>query len=338
MCNHLKNRGVFLEIIKLKVAVFRSFFFIALLETKKNQKMKKTLLTVAVVLAAISADAQNLLSQNFDTFPGVAAPGTNAQWVQTNQSSPAGASTWAQGGGTAFTGAQAGAATSFTLCNFNSTTGAGIISNWLIAPVVDLQPGDVISFWTRQGGTVSQFPDRLEMRFATDWSDFSALPTGGSTGLGDFTNLAVSVNPDLTVTGYPLTWTNYTFTYPVDMPAGPVRIAFRYFVTDGGPSGNNSNIIGLDTFSIDRPLSTESFFASNYTVFPNPTSGVLNIGTKGASMNQIQISDINGRTVKTINAANVSETQINISDLNSGVYFLKISSDSGVGTTKIVKS
>lgn len=301
--------------------------------------MKKTLLTVALVLAAIAADAQNLLSQNFDVFPGVAAPGTSDQWVQTNQSTPAGASTWAQGGGTAFTtGGQAGGATSFTLCNFNSTTGAGTISNWLISPVIEMAPGDVVSFWARQGGDQQQYPDRMEVRLATDWSDFSALPTGGATGLGDFTNLAVSINPNLTVTGFPLAWTNYTYTYPEDLPAGPVRVGFRYFVTNGGPSGANSNIIGVDTFSVDRPLSTESFFASNYTVFPNPTSGVLNIGTKGASMNQIQISDINGRTVKTINAANVSETQINISDLNSGVYFLKISSNSGVGTTKIVKS
>ena len=293
--------------------------------------MKKILLSLSLVLAGVTAQGQNLFAENFDVFP--------ATWTQTNQSSPVGASTWAQGGGTAFSSSYNGGPTSFALVNFNSTTGAGIISNWLITPVINVKDGDVISFWSRQGGDVSQFPDRLEMRIASDWTAFSALPTGGSAGLGDFTNLAVAINPNLTVTGYPLTWTQYSYTVTGLPNATDIRVGFRYFVTDAGPAGNNSNIIGIDAFSVDRTLSTEAFFASNYSVYPNPATNVLNINTKGStSLNQIQLTDINGRIVKTVNAGQVSETQINIGDLNSGVYFLKITSDLGVGTSKIIKN
>lgn len=301
--------------------------------------MKKILLSLSLVLAAATAQGQNLISQNFDTFPGVAAPGTVDQWVQSNQSTPVGASTWAQGGGTAFSGSQAGAPTSFTLCNFNSTTGAGTISNWLFAPVVTLQDGDVVSFWTRQGGTEPSYADRMQMRIAVDYSDFSLMPTAGAADVGDFTLLATDINPNLAQDGYPLVWTNYTYTVTGLPTATPCRIAFRYFVTSGGPTGANSNIIGMDTFSVDRPLSTQGFFASNYAVSPNPASSVLNINAKtGAALNNIELTDVNGRIVKTMNAGNVSETQINISDLNAGVYFLKISSDLGVGTSKIIKN
>jgi hypothetical protein len=304
--------------------------------------MKKLLLSLSVVLAGATAQGQNLISQNFDVFPAVAAPGASGQWVQSNQSTPVGASTWAQGGGTAFAGGgQAGGATSFTLCNFLSVAAgqSGTISNWLFAPVVDLQNGDVITFWARQGGTAPAYADRMQMRIATDWSDFSALPTGGATDVGDFAIVATDINPNLTQAGFPLVWTQYTYTVTGLTGVVPCRIAFRYFVTNGGETGANSNIIAVDTFSVDRPLSTEGFFASNYAVSPNPASSVLNINAKtGAALSNIQLTDVNGRIVKTINAGNVSETQINISDLNSGVYFLKISSDLGVGTSKIIKN
>lgn len=294
--------------------------------------MKKLLLSASLLFAFGAAQAQNLFTENFDTFANLATTG----WMQTNQSTPVGASTWAQGGGTAFsnTGAYNGAATSFTLCNYNSTTGAGTISNWLIAPAMTLQNGDVISFWTRQGGTAPSYADRMQLRISTNGS-FTTNPTGGATDVGDYTTLAVDINPDLTQAGYPLVWTNYTYTMTGLSGPTDCKIAFRYFVEDGGPTGNNSNIIGVDAFSVDRPLATDSFFKSNFSVFPNPTSDVVNITkTNSIAITASQITDINGRVVKNVNG---EVAQINIADLNAGVYFLKVSTAQGTGTTKIVK-
>ncbi|SCY91291.1 T9SS-dependent choice-of-anchor J family protein [Flavobacterium caeni] len=302
--------------------------------------MKRILLSLSILISA-ATQAQNITYEGFDVFPGVAGPGASGQWVFTNQSAPTGAANWTQGGGTAFanTGGQSGGATSFTLVNYTSATGTGTISNWLLAPVYDLQNGDVISFWSRQGGEAPQiYADRLQMRIATSWSDFSAMPTGAD-GVGDFTLLATDINPNLTPDGYPLAWTNYTYTVEGLDGIVPCRIAFRYFVTDGGTTGANSNIIGVDTFSIDRPLNTEGFFAANFAVSPNPASNVLNVNAKtGASLKKIELTDMNGRIVKSLDMGNVSQTQINVSDLQSGIYLLKISSDSGVGTSKIVKN
>lgn len=56
------------------------------------------------------------------------------------------------------------------------------------------------------------------------------------------------------------------------------------------------------------------------------------------AINTIQITDLNGRVVKNVNAKGVSETQINISDLTTGMYFLNVQTDSGSGTTKIIKN
>ena len=121
--------------------------------------MKKKLLYLALLLTGLS-NAQNLVTEGFDNYTNLSTAG----WLATNQSSPLGASTWAQGGGTAFsTGGQAGGTTSFALCNYNSTTGAGTISNWLITPVLNLQNGDLVTFYSRKGGdgTGTIYADRL---------------------------------------------------------------------------------------------------------------------------------------------------------------------------------
>ena len=293
--------------------------------------MKKILLSISAILAFAVSQGQVLLSENFDVFP--------TTWTITNQSVPTGAGAWSQGGGTAFDpGGQAGGATSFTLVNYTSATGNGTISNWLITPEVSLQNGDVISFYSRTGGTgtTSQYPDRLELRLNSTDMTATGIPSGGSAGLGAFTTLALTINPDLTSTGYPLTWTQYTYTISGLTGVVPCKIGFRYFVTDGGTLGDNSNIIGVDSFLVDRPLSTENFFKSNFAVYPNPATDVINISNvNGLEITKSTITDINGRIVKAINSA---VSTINVGDLSAGVYFLNVTTTTGNGTTKIIKN
>ena len=302
--------------------------------------MKKLLLSLTLLAYSSLSFAQVLFTYGFD---GTTASLATDGWQQTNQSAPVGASTYTipAAPSTAFpAGAQAGTPTSYTLINFNSTTGSGTISNWLISPVVTIKNGDVISFYTQTTPyaaaptPANTFPDRLELRLSTNGA-FTTNPSGGINGLGDFTTLCVEVNPNLDLTGYPDTWTQFTYTVtglPTDTDC---KFAFRYYVTNGGPTGANSNIIAIDTVSIDRALSTEGFFSGNFSVVPNPASDILNItNISNIAVNAIQMTDINGRIVKEVKGMT---NQININELNAGVYFLKITTDQGTGTTKIIK-
>jgi len=176
-------------------------------------------------------------SEGFDdinTLPG---------WYMQNNSSPLGLTDWFQGNATVFP-AHAGAPTAYIGANFNNTSGAGTISNWLLTPELNLSNGDTISFWTRTA-TGSIWADRLQVRLSTAGSSTNVGTL--ATDVGDFTTLLLDINPTLTASGYPQTWTQYTATLS-GIPANATgRFAFRYFVTDGGPSGNNSNYIGIDT-------------------------------------------------------------------------------------------
>lgn len=207
------------------------------------------------------------LTQGFDditTLPG-------AGWFFQNNSAPLGLTDWFQGNDTVFP-AHAGAATAYIGANFNNTAGAGSISNWMLTPEMPLVDGDSISFWTRTT-TGSSWPDRLELRLSTSGSSTNVGTL--ATDVGAFTTLLLSVNPSLTVGGYPEVWTQYTATL-TGIPAGATgRYGFRYFVTNGGPSGSNSNYIGIDTLAItDAPCSLTC--PDDITVTATGSSAIVN--------------------------------------------------------------
>lgn len=215
-----------------------------------NAWFKKSAIVAAGVIAlagaSISAQAQSFS----EGFNGGAMP---AGWTLTNNSTRASTGNpWSVAPGIldpdgnlvvpAYEG------DTYALVNYTSVgSGSGTISNWLISPeIFGLQNGDTFSFFTTTTPS-SAYPDRLEFRLSTAGAGVDVGTTVSS--VGSFATLLLSVNSGLTVGGYPETWTQYTAT--VSGLSGPVdgRVAFRYYVTSGGPSGANSNIIGVDAFS-----------------------------------------------------------------------------------------
>lgn len=174
-------------------------------------------------------------------------------WVINNQSATIGTTNWFQGNSAVFP-AFAGTPDSYVGANFNATTGTNTISDWLLTPPVTIQNGGQLVFYTRTVDSVS-FPDRLQVRYSrngtssnvgvgpTQTGDFGTVPDGG-TGNGD---LILDINPTLTTTGYPNVWTQYSITLSGITGSPKGRFAFRYFVTGGGPTGANSDYIGIDS-------------------------------------------------------------------------------------------
>ena len=204
------------------------------------------------------------------TLPG-------AGWATINNSSPVGTINWFQGNDAVFP-AQAGAVTSYIGANFNNTTGANTISNWLLTPQIALNNGDQFTFYTRTTSS-DVFPDRLQVRLSTAGASTDVGAT--STSVGVFTTLLLDINPTLVTGVYPIVWTQFTVTVSgLGAPNTNGRLAFRYFVTSGGPSGANSDYIGIDTFA---------YIAAAVTAAPTITKGfspavILSGGTSVATL------------------------------------------------------
>lgn len=83
-------------------------------------------------------------------------------------------------------------------------------------------------------------------------------------------------------------------------------------------------------------VNNNTLLSSQLSIFPNPSNGIVTILAPEMAINSIEMSDINGRIVKITKVNGLNETQINVSDLAKGVYFLKIASDKGIATKKLV--
>jgi subtilisin-like proprotein convertase family protein len=214
-----------------------------------KRNIYKKILASLLVAGSINAFSQSF-TEDFDNVAGL----TGSGWAQDNNSGTIGTNpNWFQGTPVASFGpfdAFNGAANAYVACNFNSTTGINTISNWLMTPNRVFNNGDQIKFYSRTVPTPA-YPDRLQVRFSGNGASVNCgtLPTD----VGDFTTLLLDINPTLTVAGYPNAWTQYTIT--ISGLSGPTsgRVAFRYFVTGGGPSGSNSDYIGVDNFQYIVP-------------------------------------------------------------------------------------
>lgn len=117
----------------------------------------------------------------------------------------------------------------------------------------------------------------------------------------------------------------------VSIPAsitGDFKIAFRHYETSGGYVillGDIKVVTAGSVVSIDDVNST------NVAVYPNPANNVLNV--EGEGISQVQLMDINGRTVMTANNGGM----LNIGSLANGVYVIRVVNADGVHTQKIVK-
>lgn len=275
------------------------------------------------LFVALSMNAQ-LLDEGFDDIT------TLSGWSFVNASDdPSG--DYFQGNDGVFP-AFDGDPTAYIGVNFNSTSGTNgteTISNWMILPSLMLENGSRITFYTRTGDA-SNFPDRLEVRVSPDGS--STAPAN-ATDEGSYTELLLSVNENLDVGGYPETWTEFTAIVTGLSGVVDTSVAFRYFVTDAGPNGANSNYIGIDRVTVEDPLSVgdNAFDGLSHSV----NAGMLNVRAN-QPLTGVEIYNVLGQQVITQRLSSNNE-QINISALNAGVYIARVMIEGQTTSFKIVK-
>lgn len=101
------------------------------------------------------------------------------------------------------------------------------------------------------------------------------------------------------------------------------RTGNEYFLT-----ARDANDFSEDVLSVD------SFNTNSFKVYPNPTSsGFVNIVSSDSQAISVAVYDVLGKEV--INTA-LTNDQLNVSGLNSGVYIMKISQNNATVTKKLI--
>jgi hypothetical protein len=245
----------------------------------RNSTLRNVLLLSGLALITFQAcrkdDAEFMVApgmadqsfvEEFDTTASAFRRG----WIPMNVSAPKGQGIWVQGmfNNTLITSmaypipfgphSSKGSYPGFIGADYLSTSAAaGIISNWLISPVITMQNGDKIIFYTRTalydmgGGDSTDFSNRMQV-WLNDNNEGTNVGSGMSTG--DFDRILVDINPQLREAtilaydplAYPIRWTKFEHT--IGGLSGPTRgrFGFRYFVPGGGSNGLGSGI-GIDS-------------------------------------------------------------------------------------------
>lgn len=84
-------------------------------------------------------------------------------------------------------------------------------------------------------------------------------------------------------------------------------------------------------------LGDEGAGLESISVYPNPTSTILNVVSPGANVNTLEVFDASGRILKSVDCTTRTEYELDLGGLQNAVYFVKISTDKGAVTKQIIK-
>ncbi len=94
----------------------------------------------------------------------------------------------------------------------------------------------------------------------------------------------------------------------------------------------NGNLIETGTTGIEQLAANNN----QLSIYPNPTSNQLTIINKQSSISEIRVTNIMGQVIYTFTLPQGQfSTQINVSDLPSGLYFVSVTSNNQIITNKI---
>ncbi|MBX2826828.1 MAG: T9SS type A sorting domain-containing protein [Flavobacteriaceae bacterium] len=95
------------------------------------------------------------------------------------------------------------------------------------------------------------------------------------------------------------------------------------------------NVDDIVSYSVDCALGVTSLDASSIQIFPNPTTGIIGIDMEGTfAINSVTIHDPLGRRVY---RSNRIESEIDVSNLKTGLFFMTLTSDKGSLTKQFIK-
>lgn len=198
-------------------------------------------------------------------------------------------------------------------------------------------------------------PETLELR---GWAQYDNAGTIGYYTFG----LGTTANPEIFLD--PNTWYRIGVSY--DYNTGDISWKEANGLFYGGVVGANTGVgidriqyqmsnlvagnttasqIRIDNISLsfhaeEELLSTNtvSNAITKFSIHPNPSSNVFHITSPIAKINAVEITDINGRTIKSLKFDGIYDTDVNASDLSKGIYFMTIDSDKGTTTQKVIRN
>jgi len=185
-------------------------------------------------------------------------------------------------------------------------------------------------------GPKSSLANKITVNTALTTVDLHGNGLTGTLDLSNYTSLtSIKVN-DNSLTGLNVKNGNNTNVPTANFDARNNNLT-NIVVDDVNYSTTNwTNVDAGVTFTTDATLGvSDNILSTKVSVYPNPTNGHLQINIPtGYQLKQISVYDITGKQVK---YSNSDASTLDIGNLSEGFYLLKISTDKGVVSKKVLK-
>jgi hypothetical protein len=132
-----------------------------------------------------------------------------------------------------------------------------------------------------------------------------------------------------------------TYTWDLSNADNPIYDVLTLMLGYNGSNDASANATFLfdDIEIISNVLSNgidQSFNTDKVNASPNPTKDLVTITSKNKSINSITFHNILGKEILKLQPNNLS-TDIDISNFAKGLYIVKVSTSSGIGSIKLLK-
>tara|TARA_B100000809_G_scaffold266787_1_gene331575 strand:- start:12638 stop:13942 length:1305 start_codon:yes stop_codon:yes gene_type:complete len=139
----------------------------------------------------------------------------------------------------------------------------------------------------------------------------------------------------------PNVWQKLDFDFTTFTTITNTKIALFFAVEEDHDDflDENDNIFQIDDFVFGEHqmlLGIDDFQIEGLSIFPNPTSAVWNLSTDNQVMKSIYILNLLGERMMCL-YPNAMNSQIDASQLNSGIYIAQITTKLGVQNIKLIK-
>ena len=190
----------------------------------------------------------------------------------------------------------------------NSTTFPN--DDWMIGPEFTISgvTSPTLSFWAKS--ITDQYGlDRFQ------------IGIGSSTNPDDFTIISSGNYEEA-----PTEWTQYE--YDLSAYEGQtVRVGIHCV-------SNDSFVLQMDAFVVEGTLGITDTNSLQMSLYPNPTEvGYVTIQTPVSGLKEVEVFDVIGKTV--ISTSLISDT-MDVSELNPGIYMVRVTIDNQSNTSKLI--
>ena len=128
-------------------------------------------------------------------------------------------------------------------------------------------------------------------------------------------------------------WTEYCYTFSHDSTIlNDIRLLKLQFLSTGTYYLDYVNVHGSSYICL--PVEVNEIINDDINIFPNPSSGIININDLNSDFTLLNITNINGFIIKTLPIKSLKNISFDTNQMAEGMYILQFTNKTGLTITK----